>query len=318
MQTLLRAKPKQGVFQYVEIQVSSSTPTRCRALSSIISTLTVKTLPILGIFAGTFSKVGQLSALSTCLPYLAKATSLIPMTYKSILFLAVFFAFASACSDGPTQRRDDFAIEGIDVSRYQQAIDWHKVEAAGIDFAYMKATEGIDHQDSHFCDNWAFAKTTNLALGAYHFFRPGIDPKLQADNFTNIAQLEPGDLPAVLDVETIDGATRTELITGMRTWLYLTQIRTGVKPIIYTNLGFYYRHLAGHFDDYTFWIARYGSKEPSISTGANLSFWQYGAKGQIDGIEGPVDLNVFFGDKTAFEKLLIPRPRTLTFHTATP
>lgn len=237
------------------------------------------------------------------------------MKYTAIL--SILIVLASACSDGITERREDFAIEGIDVSRYQQLIDWQKVEAAGIDFAYIKATEGVDHQDTHFCDNWAFAKTTGITLGAYHFFRPALDPKLQADNFTNIAKLEPGDLPAVLDVETIDGATRTELITGIRTWLYLTQIRTGVKPIIYTNLGFYYRHLAGHFDDYTFWIARYGNREPSVSTGANLGFWQYGAKGMIDGIEGPVDLNVFFGEKQDFEKLLIPEPRTLTYNPAT-
>src|SRR5687768_1484289 len=62
-----------------------------------------------------------------------------------------------------------YPIRGIDVSHHQGAVDWKKVEAAGIDFAYIKATEGRDHRDPRFDANWRAAEGA-LARGAYHFF----------------------------------------------------------------------------------------------------------------------------------------------------
>jgi lysozyme len=99
---------------------------------------------------------------------------------------------------------------------------------------------------------------------------------------------------------------------GMRTWLYLAEITYGVKPIIYTNLKFYYQHLAGQFDDYPYWLARYGSKEPTVGPAHKLTFWQYGDRGAVAGINGPVDLNVFIGDRPAFDTLLIRAPEAFT------
>jgi len=218
-----------------------------------------------------------------------------------------------SCKEEVTSRVGQHRIEGIDISRYQNEIDWQAVAADGIAFAYMKATEGVEHIDPSFCDNWASAKTANVISGAYHFYRPELDPRTQAENFFAQVALSPGDLPPVLDVETLDDASRTQLITGMRTWLYLTEIKTGARPIIYTNLGFYYRHLAGHFDDYAFWIARYSDREPAIAAGAQLAFWQYGDRGRVKGIDGDVDLNVYLGSREAFEALRIPEPEVLTF-----
>ncbi len=216
-----------------------------------------------------------------------------------------------ACGSTHTERRTDAAVEGIDISRYQAQVDWQAVLAADFDFAYIKASEGEMHLDPMFYENWASAKTAGVVRGAYHFFRANLDPTLQADNFTKHAELLPGDLPPVLDVETLDGASRTELITRMRTWLYLTEIRTGARPIIYTNLSFYYRHLAGHFDDYKFWIARYGDRKPSLAAGTDIQFWQYGDRGRVDGISGLVDLNVFFGNRKEFDALRIQEPPIL-------
>ena len=217
-----------------------------------------------------------------------------------------------ACGERNTERRTDFAVEGIDVSRYQAEVDWAAVADAGIAFAYVKATEGAEHADARFCDNWQAAAEADLVRGAYHFYRADVDAVAQADNFYAYAEPTVGDLPPVLDVETLDGATRAQLITGIRTWLYLAEVRTGVKPILYTNLAFYYRHLAGHFDDYPLWIARYGTREPSVAAGAQLAFWQYGDRGRIDGIDGAVDLNVFFGTAAEFEALRICEPEVLT------
>ena len=110
-----------------------------------------------------------------------------------------------------------------------------------------------------------------------------------------MVQLQAGDMPPVLDVEVIDEASKVELITKVRTWLYLAEIRFRIKPILYSNQKFYNRYLAGHFDDYPVWIARYNTTQPDLAYERTWHFWQYGNRGRIKGVEGYVDFNVFDG-----------------------
>ena len=230
----------------------------------------------------------------------------------SSLTLSVALVAGVGCRAKETQRQTDALIEGIDVSHHQDEIAWPLVADAGIDFAYVKATEGQSHLDTKFCENWASAKTAGLSRGAYHFYRANVDAREQFEHFRTMVTLHPGDLAPVLDVETLDGANKAELIEGLRTWLYLAEIEYGIKPVVYTNLKFYYHHLAGHFDDYPFWIARYGNSAPSVSTAATIAFWQYGDRGRVAGVDGHVDLNVFVGDEHGFSRLLIPEPTYTT------
>ena len=221
-------------------------------------------------------------------------------------------AVCAACSTRETTLRRPGEIEGIDVSHHQRTIDWPAVVGDGIDFAFMKATEGATHVDTEFCSNWASAASMRLPRGAYHFFRPGTDADAQFDHFRELVELSPGDLPPVLDVEVLDGVSEAQLIEGLRTWVYLAEITYGVKPVIYTNLKFYYHHLAGHFDEYPLWIARYDETSPSLSTAAEVTFWQHGDRGRVAGVTGAVDLNVFVGGREAFESLRIAKPAKRT------
>src|SRR5688572_21982049 len=66
-------------------------------------------------------------------------------------------------------RAHTLPIQGIDVSYWQGDIDWNTVSNAGISFAYIKATEGGDHVDPKFLQNWYQAKRAGIARGAYHF-----------------------------------------------------------------------------------------------------------------------------------------------------
>ncbi|MFN7115676.1 MAG: glycoside hydrolase family 25 protein [Saprospiraceae bacterium] len=212
-----------------------------------------------------------------------------------------------------TARRYDYAVHGIDVSHYQSRVNWQAVAQENMHFAFIKATEGAMHVDSLFCYNWEGMKKAGLKRGAYHFFRPTISPLAQADNFTRSVEIELGDLPPVLDVEVLDGVSKESLINGVRTWLYYAEIRYGVKPIIYTNIKFYNKLLAGHFNDYPMWIARYGFREPTLACGRNWHFWQYGNRGRVNGIAGNVDFNVFKGSLQELEAMcLAPRSIILT------
>ena len=90
---------------------------------------------------------------------------------------------------------------GIDVSHHQGTIDWNKVKAAGVQFVFLKATEGETFVDKRYAINRAGAKAVGIPCGAYHFFRPKASLTAQIDNFVKtVAKLQPGDLPPVLDI----------------------------------------------------------------------------------------------------------------------
>lgn len=202
-----------------------------------------------------------------------------------------------------TQRRYDYDIQGIDVSRYQAQVDWAIVAEQDMHFAFVKATEGATHTDSFFLSNWDQIKAAGLRRGAYHFYRPRTSAVDQADHFVSRVQLANGDLPPVLDIEVLDGVNPKYLIPSLKTWLVLITRHYGVRPIIYTNLNFYNKYLAGHFDNYPLWVARYNGGVPVLACGRDWQFWQYGNRGELEGIDGPVDFNVFAGSWLEFDQL---------------
>jgi lysozyme len=202
-----------------------------------------------------------------------------------------------------------YTIHGIDVSRYQGAIDWEEVKAmeiknVKIGFSFIKATEGADDEDKRFSRNWKEAKKAGMARGAYHFFNPYRSGKEQAQNFIETVVLSSGDLPPVLDVEQMGSVTKQQLQQRIDDWLQLVEAHYQVKPIIYTGADFYTNYLSGRFDAYPLWVAHYLVKDkPRVNREWN--FWQHNETGRVNGIATKVDFNVFNGDSTAFKKLLL-------------
>ena len=205
----------------------------------------------------------------------------------------------------------NFDIHGIDVSKYQKDIVWDaiktmKVKEIKIHFSFIKATEGENLIDSKFAKNWAQAKNSQVTRGAYHFFRANKDVDKQVTSFIKIVKLLPGDLPPVLDIETLDNTTPEKIRAKAKIWLDKVEAYYGVKPIIYTNAEFYNKYLGTDFDDYPLWVAHYFEQHrPRIQR--NWHFWQHSDRGNVNGIESKVDFNVFNGDSTDFENLLIKK-----------
>jgi lysozyme len=204
----------------------------------------------------------------------------------------------------------NYSIHGIDVSWHQGRINWPMVKAMNvrgvqIDFAFIKATEGLGRVDAQFRKNWEDAKDAGLCRGAYHFFLATKSGRAQAENFLETISLEPGDIPPVLDVEETYGVKDTVLKARVQEWLDVVQTSTGVKPIIYANVDFYKRHLGSTFDAYPLWAAHYLQEEnPRIDR--DWYFWQHSETGHVSGIATRVDFDVFKGDSLAFKQLLIP------------
>lgn len=249
-----------------------------------------------------------------------KASYYIPMILVAIVFAAGVFLYGRNWwlerEAGRIRYKEfgiaipaNYSLHGIDVSKYQQIINWEAVKAMNVQdtrihFAFIKATEGNDNTDFYFKRNWRKAKDANMIRGAYHFFIASKDGSMQAKNFINCVKLQPGDLPPVLDVEQTNGTDKTILVQRIKAFLYAAELAYGVKPIIYTNADFYKAYLSEEFDDYPLWVAHYlRPVEPRINR--DWHFWQHSESGRVNGIAGKVDFNVFKGDSTEFVKLLL-------------
>ncbi len=203
----------------------------------------------------------------------------------------------------------EYEIHGIDVSFYQQAIYWPSVKKmkeqnVQIGFVFIKATEGLGSTDKQFKRNWAQAKQQGIPRGAYHFFLATKDGKTQAKNFIKNVQLQPGDLPPVLDIEQLYGVSPKLMQQRIKDWLQMVEAAYHVKPIIYSNADFYNRNLGAAFNKYPLWVAHYfENNQPRVYR--NWAFWQHSSTGKINGITSQVDFNVFNGDSTAFKELLM-------------
>lgn len=203
----------------------------------------------------------------------------------------------------------DYAIHGIDVSRYQQTIGWKQVKDMNvgqikIGFAFIKATEGENFTDPNFKHNWREAAKNKVVRGVYHFFSPAKDAAKQADFFIKQVQLKPGDMPPVLDIETTGGMPDDLVRVKARVWLNKVEAHYKIKPVIYTNADFYKKYLGEEFDDYPLWVAHYYEKrKPKINRSWIL--WQHNDRGNVDGIEPKVDFNIFNGDSVAFREFLL-------------
>jgi lysozyme len=202
-----------------------------------------------------------------------------------------------------------YKINGIDVSKHQGYIYWAsvkkmKIDSISIDFAFIKATEGINDVDGMFKRNWELAKQNNIARGAYLFFIATKDGKQQASNFIKTVKLERGDLPPVVDVEEDYNIDKTTFNKRLDDCLRALQIHYGIKPIIYSYADFYKNNLEEQCDSFPLWIAHYtDSEKPQISR--NWLFWQHNDGGSVNGITERVDFNVFNGDSLTFHNLLI-------------
>ena len=200
-------------------------------------------------------------------------------------------------------------IHGIDVSYYQGKIDWQKVKSmeddgVKISFAFIKATEGILSVDPYFQRNWREAPKAGLKVGAYHFFRPQKSGLWQANFFLQTAQFEKGDLPPVVDIESLDGVAPEKMRKELNAFIIQVEEKTKVKPIIYSGLKFYKDNLRGFYDDYPLWVAHY--HQPKIKlTDKEWKFWQHSDKARINGINHVVDFNAFNGDSLKFQQMLI-------------
>ena len=197
---------------------------------------------------------------------------------------------------------------GIDVSTFQDEIDWNKVKNDSVEFAYIRigrrgATTGLLYEDDLFEANYEGAKKAGLKIGVY-FFSQAInetEARQEADWVINKLKGKEIDLPIAYDCEEVfleNELSRVifldkEDITKNALAFCRRLEEKNYHPIIYT-----YQFWADNYYDmeqlssYPIWFAQYDVDEPKLDY--PISIWQYSDKGTINGISTPVDLNIMF------------------------
>jgi lysozyme len=183
--------------------------------------------------------------------------------------------------------------QGIDVSHYQGRIDWPGLPVQGVNFAYIKASEGGDLRDPTFAVNWAGAHDVGIARGAYHYFslcRSGAD---QAANFIAAVPVAPDALPPAVDLEdntdcpnpVTPASFRAELATFIR----LVEARYGKPMLLYLTREFDSEYQVSAHVDRPLWL-RSILTEPDFGA-RPFTMWQASDFRRLEGIRGKVDWN---------------------------
>jgi lysozyme len=200
-----------------------------------------------------------------------------------------------------------YPITGIDISKHSGKIDWKKVGSHNLDFVYIKATEGESYVDPRFTEYVKGARSQDMTIGFYHFFRFNKNGEAQASNFMNRVGNYKNTLPPVLDVEewgnTRSKRTTNEVKAEIKSFLKAVEDQIGRKMIIYTNESSYRRFIEGEFPNNPIWICTF-RKEPKLPDRDTWLLWQHAHDGQLDGIEGFIDLNTFNGSKRQWQNYI--------------
>ena len=205
-----------------------------------------------------------------------------------------------------------YPVWGVDVSHYQGEIDWEQFKRQGVQFAFIKATEGSGFVDDRYASNRESAGAAGIYVGAYHFFSFDSPASSQAEHFISTVGDLGGALPPAVDIEYYgdkqdNPPPKEQVVSQLRELLYALEKEYDVKPIVYTTYTIYNKYIRGEFEDYPLWIRNV--YYPPADIGRQWSFWQYSDTGTLSGTFGEekyVDLNVFREDREELEKLLVP------------
>ncbi len=199
------------------------------------------------------------------------------------------------------------AVFGIDVSVYQNDIDWERVAAAGVDFAIIRCgyrgyTKGVLVEDSKFKQNIEGATRAGIKVGVY-FFTQAVNDVEAVEEASMVVMLCRDyhlDYPVFIDVEGsgspggngradgLDPQTRTDIVKAFCKTIESEGLYAGV----YSGRWWFYNNLHDEeLQDFVHWLAEYRS-DP-LYTG-RFGIWQYTSSGQIDGIDTRVDLDLIW------------------------
>ncbi len=196
------------------------------------------------------------------------------------------------------------SVLGIDVSTHQKQVDWEQVKAAGFQFVmirlgYRGTEQGGLYEDALLWQHYEGAKAAGLRIGAY-FFSQAVSPEEaveEAEFAISLAKNMELTMPLVYDWELVGPESRAagvdpQTLTDCSKAFCDRVKEAGYRPMVYFNTDqaremLYLEALT----EYPFWLAMYSNE---MTYEYKVSMWQYTQEGSIPGIEGNVDINLYF------------------------
>lgn len=203
------------------------------------------------------------------------------------------------------------SLRGIDISNHQRGLDLSKIDC---DFVIIKATEGKSYVDKS-CDGF-FQQALSLGkkLGVYHFANNSDNTAQQeADWFIQNTRGYIGKAIPVLDWEdnvtdnvpwALEWLQRVEQAYGCKPLIYMSESvvnRHDWSPVANANYGIWVAKYRDNLPDYNYDMSKAGNM-PSIKYWSTMALWQWTSTGRLNGWNGNLDCNVFYGDATAWDK----------------
>lgn len=199
------------------------------------------------------------------------------------------------------------SLKGIDVSKHQEKINWKKVAADDVSYAFIRGgfrgySEGKLVEDEFFVDNIEGALDNDIDVGVYFYTQAMTEEEAVEEAEFLLDLLEPYDItyPVVLDLEDPEnasartvGMTKEEHTKAAVAFLETVK-KAGYTPMVYGNLKTFMLMLdLEQLEEYDKWFAYYNAP---VYFPYEFTVWQYSSKGRIDGIKGDVDMNVCMKD----------------------
>ncbi len=215
----------------------------------------------------------------------------------------------SILENGELQYFEDEALishKGIDVSKHNGNIDWTKVAADGVEFAFIRVgnrgygSEGKLLEDTMFDTNAAGANRAGVPIGVYFYTQAINEQELLEEVDLVLRKIAPYkvECPVVFDVEKVSGADGRMNSISVEERTRLTKLfcekieEAGYTPMIYQNMEMGAMMLdLTQLEEYEKWFAYYNK---DFYYPYAYSIWQYSDSGVVDGIKGNVDLNIAF------------------------
>lgn len=196
---------------------------------------------------------------------------------------------------------------GIDVSKWQGAVDFNSVKKAGYDFVIINAGYGryISQRDPYFERNYHNAKAAGLNVGAYwySYAASASEAEAEAEIFSQVIAGKQFEYPVVFDIEDQSQARLSNKVINDMCNAFASYLeKKGYYVCLYSYAGFLENRLyANTKKKYDIWVANFtNAEEPAFS--GSYGMWQWSDTGRVSGISGNVDLNRSYKDYPAIMK----------------
>ncbi|MGN0670736.1 MAG: glycoside hydrolase family 25 protein [Oscillospiraceae bacterium] len=188
-------------------------------------------------------------------------------------------------------------IKGIDVSSWQETIDWRKVKNAGIKFAMIRSSFSDKYVDKTFEYNITEAAKAGIDVGVYHYCYAlnAEEAREEAKHFIETISPYKITYPVVLDFEDNSQVNLDKEVKNEIAQVFIEEVRkAGYYPMIYSYTSWYENYMDMKALDCEVWVAHWNVTKPSYK--GSYGMWQYSCEGKVSGIDVNVDLNVSFKD----------------------